>query len=87
MPQATFSATDYTFRWAKDSDGEWWYEYDPAEGAKIARRERDAYCKQLKAEGYRPRKFSLGAQLRSFGGIGSGYPHIEVHSKCFGVNW
>lgn len=80
MNQQVFSGTDFGFRWTEDG----WYEYD---GEKAALWARNALAKSLKVRGFTPRKFSLGNQLRSFGGIGSGRPHIEIWTKSYGVNW
>ena len=82
MAQRTFSGIEIGFRFVGD-----WYEYDGAVAEKKARVARDAFARELKAQGYAPRKFSLGLQLRSMGGIGSGQPHIELYTKSYGVNW
>jgi hypothetical protein len=74
MTTTTFSPIDYGFRWTSDD----WYEYDGKEAERTALRERNAFAKRLKAEGRRVRKGSLGKQLVSMGGIGSGKPHIEL---------
>ena len=84
MGQRMFCGVDEDgdFRWTED-----WYTYDGKTADAAARRSRDAFAKELKARGDRPRKFSLGDQLISRGGIGSGRPHIELWTKCYGVNW
>ncbi|MBU2266450.1 MAG: hypothetical protein KJ977_05355 [Candidatus Omnitrophica bacterium] len=83
MAQKTFSGINYGFRWTDDD----WYEYDGVQAEKKALKARNAFVKELKADGYRPTTFSLGSQLVSRGGIGSGNPHIEIWTKCYGVNW
>lgn len=78
--QRLFSGDDYGFRWVGD-----WYEYDSNGGA-LARKARDQEAKRLKSEGWTVKKFSLGQQLVSKGGIGSGRPHIELFVPCYGLN-
>lgn len=73
MPQTTFSPLDYGFRWTDD-----WYEYDGKAAEKAALRARNALAKELVSQGRTVRKGSLGKQLVSRGGIGSGHPHIEL---------
>jgi len=61
-----------------------WYALEDDEATK---NRRDAYAKQLKADGYHVSKFSHRNCLMSHGGIGSGHPHIEVICNCYGVNY
>jgi len=82
MSQRVFCGSDFGFRWTDD-----WYEYDGLPAEKAARQARDKFAKDLKTHGERPRKGTLGTQLISKGGIGSGRPHIEFHTKCYYVNW
>ena len=70
-----FSAAD-TFRFVGD-----WYEMPGTD--KDALQRRNARARELKAEGHTVRKGSHGVQLRSFGGIGSGRPHIEVLVRTY----
>lgn len=83
MAQQTFSGVDFGFRWTSDG----WYEYDGAEAERKALATRNARVRELKARGHKPRPFSLGLQLLSRGGIGSGRPHVEILTKCYGINW
>lgn len=83
MAQRIFSGVDYGFRWTDDD----WYEYDGKVAEQAALRARNAFAKKLKDQGHSPVKFSLGSQLVSRGGIGSGKPHVDVWTKAYGVNW
>jgi hypothetical protein len=78
--QQLFLPLDYGFRWTED-----WYEYDGKPAEQAALKARNAEFKRLKAEGHAVRKFSLGKQLVSRGGIGSGRPHIELVVPCYGL--
>jgi hypothetical protein len=80
--QRIFDGIEFGFRWVGD-----WYEYDGKIAEKTALRARNELFSQLKAQGRAPRKFRLPMQLRSMGGIGSGRPHIELHTKAYGVEW
>ena len=53
------------------------------------RQRRDAYVKKVKAEGHKATKFSLGMQLMSYGGIGTGRSHCQIWVKSYGaeVEW
>lgn len=81
MSQQTFNPLDYGFRWTSD-----WYEYDGKEAEKKARQARDAEARRLKKNGEQVKKFSLGKQLVSRGGIGSDHPHIELIVPVYGLN-
>ena len=83
MGRRMFCGDEFGFRWTPGN----WYEYDGPSAEKKARQARDAFAKELAARGEKPRKGSLGSQLVSKGGIGSGRPHIELYTKCFYVNW
>ena len=83
MAQVLFSGTDFGFRWTSDD----WYEYDGSSADKKALQARNKMVKELKSKCITARKFSLGDQLVSFGGIGSGKPHIELVTKCYGLNY
>ena len=50
------------------------------------RQRRDAYVKKAKTEGHKATKFSLGWQLMSYGGIGTGKAHFELWVKSYGAN-
>jgi len=54
---------------------------------KIALRERNAFAKKMSEKGYNIIKSSLGNQLLSFGGIGTGEPHIERWTKVYMVSY
>lgn len=79
--QKTFSPLDYGFRWTDIESNDLskiWYEYDGKTAEKAALQARNEFAKKMQKEGYRVRKSSLGKQLVSRGGIGSGRPHIEL---------
>jgi hypothetical protein len=88
--QKTFSPLDYGFRWtgldSKDISGIW-YEYDGKQAEKAAMQARNEFAKEMKRQGYTVRKSSLGKQLVSRGGIGSGKPHIELVIPVYVVDW
>ena len=88
MGQEIFNPLDYGFRWTDPEPGEefGWYEYDGKPAEKAALRARNARARELERKGYRVRKFSLGRQLCSRGGIGTGHPHIELFVPCYGLN-
>jgi len=67
------------FEWTPDD----WYKLTPINAVHT----RNVRIKELKAKGYNPTKFSLGGQLLSKGGIGSGKPHIEYFTKVYGINY
>lgn len=79
--QATYSPMDYTFQWTED-----WYTFDTTEGKRLALAARKAEMARLKREGWTVKPFSLGQQLISRGGIGSGRPHIELVVNVYGFN-
>jgi hypothetical protein len=90
MPQKTFSPLDNGFRWTGLDSGDLskiWYEYDGKPAEKAALQARNAFAKKLEKEGFRVRKISLGKQLVSRGGIGSGRPHIELVVPVYMVDW
>jgi len=66
------------------SDG-WYKMADDAE--KQAMQRRNARAKELKAQGFEVSKGSHSNQLLSFGGIGSGHPHIEILCNCYNLNY
>jgi len=80
--QELFNPIETGFRWT-----ETWYEYDGKEAEKAALKARNDRAKELKAKGYKVSKFSLGKQLISRGGIGSGRPHIELVVPVYGLNY
>lgn len=80
MTDKHFSPTDYGFRWTED-----WYEYDGKPAEQAARRARDQEAKEMKKAGHGIKKYSLGKQLVSKGGIGSGRPHIELSVPVYGL--
>ena len=68
--------------WTKDG---WYKMADDAE--KQAMQRRNTRAKELKAQGLEVSKGSRRNQLLSFGGIGSGKPHIEVICTCYYLNY
>jgi hypothetical protein len=81
--QHMFNPTDYGWTWT-DNGG--WYNWDGEAGHKAALQARNAKMKELKAQGYKVKGFSLRDQLISRGGIGSGRAHIETVVTVYGVN-
>jgi hypothetical protein len=79
--QKIFSPLDYGFTW---TDG--WYTFDYKAAHAAALKARNAEAKRLRAAGKQVVTFALPDQLMSRGGIGSGYPHIELHVNCYGLN-
>ena len=79
--QKTFDGSEL-FSWTDDG----WYTFDYEASVKKARKDRDAYAKEAKKEGFQVVKFSLGTQERKKGGINSGHPEIDFVTKCYGVN-
>lgn len=86
ITQKTFNGVDTFFQWVQQDDGSWWYTWEPKAARKAALRERNAEARRLEKAGHRVSKFSLGEQLRSRGGIGSGRPHIEFVCTTYGLN-
>jgi hypothetical protein len=79
--QTICSPLDYGFQWTED-----WYRWDPKPAEKAALKARNDIARAARKAGYRVTTFSLGRQLRSMGGIGSGHPHIELVTTGYGVN-
>jgi hypothetical protein len=82
MGQKLYSPIDYGFRWVGD-----WYEFDTKAATAAARKARDARFNELKRLGQSPRKFSLGMQRITRGGIGSGHPEVDFVLPCYGLNY
>jgi len=80
--QETYSPSDFTFCWTEDD----WYEFNRLKGRKLALAARRERAKELKARGWDVQLWALSPQLRSFGGIGSGRPHIELVEPCYMLN-
>ena len=66
-----------------DKDKDYW---QVIETEVECRQRRDAYVKKVKKEGHKATKFSMGWQLMSYGGIGSGKSHFELWVKAYGAN-
>ena len=81
--QLSFNPVDYGFQFTPDG----WYKFDSAAAHKAAMKARNARAKELRAAGYQVRAFTLGSQLISMGGIGSGRPHIEVVVSAYYLNY
>jgi hypothetical protein len=82
MNQRMFNPVDYGFRWEQD-----WYKFDAEKARKAAMAARRKMAKELKAEGYTPRSFTLSNQRITRGGIGSGHPEITQIVSVYGLNW
>lgn len=72
--QEGFNPADYRFQWTDDD----WYEWDRKGAHSDALKARNAEAKQLKADGWEVRKWTLKDQLITRGGIGSGLPEISM---------
>lgn len=83
----TFSPLDYGFRWTAptDQDPMGWYEYDGKPAEQAALKARNAEAKRMQKLGYEVRKVSLGKQLMTRGGIGSGHPHIDILAPVYAL--
>lgn len=79
----TFDPTKMGFKWTNDDScgGMGWYDYD-ASAEKTARRDRDAFARRERKTGKIVR-CSTTRSLRSFGGIGTNRPHIELWVPIF----
>ena len=80
--QEIYTGIDYGFEWTDDG----WYKWDMVAGQKAALAARNARAKELRAQGYQVRLFSLGDQLISKGGINTGRPDIQLWTKAYGLN-
>ena len=81
MRQELFDASQTHFAW----DGDW-YTFEAGAGQAEAKRRRAARIKELRAQGYDCKAFSLGTQQLTKGGIGSGHPEITIFVKGYGIN-
>lgn len=82
MDQMTFNPIKYGFEWTADG----WYKWDSKAAHERAKKDRDAAARLAKADGRIVKKWSMGSQLISMGGIGSGHPHIEEVVTVYGIN-
>ena len=73
MRTKTFNPLDYGFRWTCE-----WYVYDGKPAEKAALAARNAMARHLRKEGRTVHTGSLGKQLVTKGGIGTGRPQIEL---------
>lgn len=80
--QKTFNPANFGFEWTSDN----WYSWDHKSAHKAALKARNVLANNLKAGGKNVSKFSLGGQLITRGGIGSGHPQIEMFVTVYGVN-
>lgn len=80
--QYLFNPADYGFNWTDDG----WYEFNRKAAHSVALKERNKKAKELKAKGYSVVKFVLPEQMLTKGGIGSGYPEINVIVNVYGIN-
>ncbi|MHC4302539.1 MAG: hypothetical protein ACYS7Y_35210 [Planctomycetota bacterium] len=83
MTDVAFDPTAAGFKWTNDDScgGMGWYEYDKS-AEKTARKDRDDFARKQRKLG-KTVKCSTNRSLRSFGGIGSGRPHIELIVPIF----
>lgn len=88
MQQQFFNPVDFGFEWTACEGFELgWFKFPYEEAIKAARAARDAVAKELKAEGHTVRKVSLGRQLVTRGGLGSGHPEITLEVPVYGIEW
>lgn len=82
MGQQIFNPVDFGFEWTADG----WYAFDRKTAQKAALAARNAAAKAAQLAGKTVHKFSLGSQLITRGGIGSGRPEVSVVVTCYGFN-
>ena len=80
--QITFNPIDYGFQWTDDG----WYKFDYEAARKAAMSDRRKRTKELKAEGFTVKSFTLSNQRITRGGIGSGNPEITQIVSVYGLN-
>jgi len=79
--QRTYNPLDHGFEFSND-----WYTFDRKAAHAAALKQRNREARDLRKQGYAVTCFTLGEQLVSRGGIGSGNPHIELVVSVFGLN-
>jgi hypothetical protein len=72
---------DLFFRWTIDG----WYEFDRKAAHKAALAARNTEARRLRAAGKTVRTWTVGGQLITKGGIGSGHPQIEEVVNVYGL--
>lgn len=82
LAQYSYNPIDYHFAWTADG----WYTWDREAAVKAAKAARAARVRELKAQGFEVRMFSMAHQLVRRGGIGSGHPDVEFFVTCYFVN-
>lgn len=82
MQQKSFNPIDFGFAWTTD-----WYTFDSKAAHSAALKARNAFAKQMAAQGYTVRKWSLSNQWITRGGIGSSHPEITQIVTVYYVNW
>jgi hypothetical protein len=80
--QEIFSPITNGFRFTAD-----WYEYDGKPAEQAALKARNARAKELTKAGHTVRKFSLGIQEITRGGIGTNHPEVTVFCPVYGLNY
>jgi hypothetical protein len=79
--QQMFNPIDYGFTW----DGDWYkFNYEAARKAAMAARSKRT--KELKAQGWTVKSFTLSDQRITRGGIGSKHPEITQIVSVYGLN-
>ena len=79
--QQMFNPVDYGFKW----DGDW-YRFDYETVRKAAMTARSKRAKELKAQGWTVKSFTLSDQRITRGGIGSEHPEITQIVSVYGLN-
>jgi hypothetical protein len=79
--QMSFSPIRYLV-WTDD-----WYTFDYEAAHRQARQDRDSKARELQAQGYKVRKWSMPNQRMSAGGIGTPHPHIELICTAYMLDY
>lgn len=80
--QETFNPIAFTFEWTDDG----WYKFDYESARKQAMAARRKRAKELKAQGFTVKSFTLSNQRITRGGIGSEHPEITQIVSVYGLN-
>lgn len=80
--QESFNPVRFGFEWTSDS----WYKFDRETASKAAMSARRKRAKELKAQGYSVRNWTLSNQRMTLGGIGSDNPEITQIVSVYMLN-
>lgn len=84
--QTNIISTSYGFKWVKDErySPPYTYEFDSALAYEAAKHDASKVVSFLKRSGYTVIR-STSNQIMKFGGIGSGFPEMEVYAKAITI--